>query len=320
MPLELLLRPDKFTSSCCCLNNFTQLGVEHRQRQMGQHRDPCASVSASVSVSAFVSISASHMAARGRWRFEWEIEIEFLHNLPLRYVGSGIEGTRDKSTRKWTGRDNCKISITLCGVKIERKVLGCRFRYHWLLGGQKSLNHFWTGLRGVLQSEVEWRRVGCVYPRRHVRIGIIMHLRWSPRGWEIYRDRCGGRQHTVDVEVEVEVGVAGGVGRRTRANRGCLRAVGLSVWSERQTKAAQDVETHVTFMAATGWRWSRFPSSRYIFYKLRHFWHKCWQLQGKQFHLPRRRNRGSAGWNCNMLQVRLVHEPKCMHSEQIGTK
>jgi len=32
---------------------------------------------------------------------------------------------------------------------MERKVLGCRFRYHWLLGGQKSLNHFWTGLRGV---------------------------------------------------------------------------------------------------------------------------------------------------------------------------
>jgi len=53
---------------------------------------------------------------------------------------------------------------------MERKVLGCRFRYHWLLGGQKSLNHFWTGLRGV-----EFSGGGCVYP--HVRIGIIMHLR-----------------------------------------------------------------------------------------------------------------------------------------------
>lgn len=88
-------------------------------------------------------------------------------------------GSREQGT-KAQGNEPAETIVKYqlrCVEEMERKVLGCRFRYHWLLGGQKSLNHFWTGLRGVLQSEVEWRRVGCVYSRCHVRIGIIMHLR-----------------------------------------------------------------------------------------------------------------------------------------------
>lgn len=138
--------PDKFTCSWYCLNNFTQLAVEHRQRQMeelrsAQRRDPCASVSALGSV----SISASHVE-----REMWEIEIEFLHNLPQTHEGR--EGPRAEENEPTETIVKYQLR---CGVKMESKVLGCRFRYHWLRGGQKSLNHFWTGLWVVERSQCQ---------------------------------------------------------------------------------------------------------------------------------------------------------------------
>jgi len=103
----------------------------------------CICICIRILVRIRIYVSASHMATGGRWG----AKVRNRNRISAQF-GTGM-GAWGRKPRKWTGRDNCKISITLCGVKMERKVLGCRFRYHWLLGGQKSLNHFWTGLRGV---------------------------------------------------------------------------------------------------------------------------------------------------------------------------